>query len=308
MNTDNKFHLRGLVAAPFTPFDANGALNLAMIPRLADHYAATGVSGAFVCGTTGEGSSMSNEERMIAAGAWREATAGKLNLIVHVGHNSLADARALAAHAEKIGAEAVAAIAPCFFRPDSVSGLVDWCAGVAGAAPGTPFYYYHMPAMTGVNFAMVDFAPLAAKRIPNFGGIKFTHENIMDFSGALAAGAGAYDVLFGRDEILLSALVMGATGAVGSTYNYAAPIYNRVIKAYNAGDMAAARAEQMKSIQFIEVFCRYGGMPANKAIMKLIGLDCGPVRPPLPQITPAQEAALKADLEGIGFFDAIRAG
>ncbi|OAM89184.1 dihydrodipicolinate synthase family protein [Termitidicoccus mucosus] len=305
---NNKFHLTGLVAAPFTPFDANGALNLAMIPRLADHYAATGVSGAFVCGTTGEGSSMSNEERMIAAEAWRKATAGKLNLIVHVGHNSLVDSRALAAHAEKIGAEAVAAIAPCFFRPGSVSELVDWCAGIASAAPGTPFYYYHMPAMTGVNFAMVDFAPLAVKRIPNFGGIKFTHENIMDFSSALAAGEGGYDVLFGRDEILLSALVMGATGAVGSTYNYAAPIYNRVIKAYKAGDMAAARREQLKSIQFIEVFCKYGGMSANKVIMKLIGLDCGPVRQPLSQITSAQEAALKADLERIGFFEAVRVG
>jgi N-acetylneuraminate lyase len=306
MNTDNKFHLRGLVAAPFTPFDANGVLNLPMIPRLAGHYAATGVSGAFVCGTTGEGSSMSNEERMIAAEAWREATAGRLNLIVHVGHNSLADSRALAGHAEKIGAEAIAAIAPCFFRPDSVSGLVDWCAGIAGAAPKTPFYYYHMPAMTGVSFAMADFAALAVKRIPNFGGIKFTHENIMDFSSALAAGAGAYDVLFGRDEILLSALVMGATGAVGSTYNYAAPIYNRVIKAYNAGDLAAAREGQLKSIQFIEVFCRHGGMAANKVIMKFIGLDCGPVRQPLSQIAPDQEAALRADLERIGFFEEIR--
>jgi N-acetylneuraminate lyase len=305
---NNKFHLTGLVAAPFTPFDANGDLNLAMIPRLAAHYVATGVSGAFVCGTTGEGSSMSNEERMIAAAAWRKAAAGKLNLIVHAGHNSLADSRALAAHAEKIGADAVAAVAPCFFRPGSVSELVDWCAGIADAAPATPFYYYHMPAMTGVNFAMADFAPLAARRIPNFGGIKFTHENIMDFSSALAAGAGAYDVLFGRDEILLSALVMGATGAVGSTYNYAAPLYNRAIKAFNAGDMAAARKEQLKSIQFIEVFCKHGGMSANKAIMKLIGLDCGPVRRPLSQITPAQEAALKADLARIGFFETIRAG
>jgi N-acetylneuraminate lyase len=128
-----------------------------------------------------------------------------IRLIVHVGHNSAADSRALAVHAEKIGADAIAPIAPSFFHPEGVEGLVTWCVQVASAATKTLFYYYHMPSMSGVNIPMADFLPVAAKRIRTFGGIKFTHENIMDYGLTLTAAADKYDILFGRDEISSSA-------------------------------------------------------------------------------------------------------
>ncbi|MDF9828036.1 N-acetylneuraminate lyase [Ereboglobus sp. PH5-10] len=306
-NNNPAFHITGLIAAPFTPFDAKGRLKLGVIPKLVKYYKATGVSGAFVCGTTGEGASMSNEERFAVAKAWGAAMKGsRLKLIVHVGHNSLPESCALAAHAEKIGADAIATIAPSFFRPEGVDGLVEWCKKVATAAPKTPFYYYHMPSMSGVNVAMADFLPLAAKSIRTFGGIKFTHENIMDYGLTLAAAGDKYDILFGRDEILLSALVMGAKGAVGSTYNYASALYNRVIAAYNAGDMKSAAAWQLESMKFIQAFCKHGGMSANKAILGLLGMDCGPVRPPMTPIAKDKIAAMKADLEEAGFFKNIR--
>ncbi|MDR1010889.1 MAG: dihydrodipicolinate synthase family protein [Opitutaceae bacterium] len=306
-NNNPSFHLTGLIAAPFTPFDSKGRLKPGIIPKIAKYYKATGVSGAFVCGTTGEGASMSNEERCIVAGAWRDATKGTgIKLIVHVGHNSLADCRALAAHAEKISADAIAAIAPSFFRPEGIDGLVSWCEKVAAAAPRTPFYYYHMPSMSGVNVPMVDFLPVAAKCIKTFGGIKFTYENIMDYALTLNAAGDKYDILFGRDEILLSALAVGAKGAVGSTYNYAAALYNRVIAAFDAGDMKTAAALQGESMKFIQTFCNYGGMNANKAIPGLLGMECGPVRPPMTPVAKDKVAAMKADLEQLGFFNYIR--
>lgn len=306
-NNNPAFHLTGLIAAPFTPFDSKGRLKLGVIPRMVKYYVATGVSGIFVCGTTGEGASMSNDERRTVAEAWRAATREtNLKLVVHVGHNSITDSRALAAHAGEIGADAIAAIAPSFFRPDGIDALVDWCVQVASAAPKTPFYYYHMPSMSGVNIAMADFLPVAAKRIRTFGGIKFTHENIMDYGLTLAAAAGKYDILFGRDEILLSALAVGAKGAVGSTYNYASALYNRIIKAFDAGDMKSAAAMQTESMRFIQTFCKHGGMNANKAILGLLGMDFGPVRPPMTPVSKEKIAAMKADLEQIGFFDYIR--
>lgn len=297
--------LSGLIAAPFTPFQPDGALNLKQIAPLAARLSKQGVAGAFVCGTTGEGSSLTIAERKQIAARWRTDKPGGLKLIVHVGTNCIADSQELARHAQEIGADAIAAIAPCFFRPASVTDLAQWCADIASAAPDLPFYYYHMPAMTGVNVAMADFLPVAAARIPTFGGIKFTHENLLDYSLTLTAAGDRFDILFGRDEILLSALVLGAKGAVGSTYNYAAPIYHKVIDAHASGDHAAARAAQLEAAKFITAFSKYNGLSANKAIMRLIGLDCGPIRQPLSQIDPAQEALMKADLESIGFFDAI---
>src|SRR5687768_10736869 len=93
----------GLVAAPFTPFDDHGALNLRMVERQAASLVANRVIGAFVCGTTGEGLSLTTAERMALAQRWTSIAPETLQVIVHVGHTSLADCRALAAHAEKIG-------------------------------------------------------------------------------------------------------------------------------------------------------------------------------------------------------------
>jgi N-acetylneuraminate lyase len=143
-----------------------------------------------------------------------------------------------------------------------------------------------------------------ADRIPNLAGIKFTHENLMDYAACVRFEEGRFDVLFGRDEMLLPGLAAGATGAIGSTYNYAAPIYHRIIEAFNRGDLKTAQAEQARANAMIAVLIRYGGMPpAGKAFMRAIGLDCGTVRLPLRPLTDAQFEALRAGAEAVGFFD-----
>lgn len=295
--------LAGLIAAPFTPFHADGSVNLTMIDRLAPALAANGVSGAFVCGTTGEGSSLTIEERCAVAARWASARPASLKLVVHVGHLAQEESKVLARHAASIGADAIAALAPSFFKPASLDALISWCAGVAAAAPQTPFYYYHMPAMTGVDFPMADFITQASRHIPTLAGVKFTHENLMDFSRSVTAAGAGQAVLFGRDEILLGGLAFGARGAVGSTYNYMAPLYTRLIAAFEAGDIAGARELQQQSIKIIAIMVRHGGLAAGKAMMKLIGLDCGPVRPPMTTLTDAQSSALEAELRAGGFFE-----
>ncbi|PTX94497.1 dihydrodipicolinate synthase family protein [Opitutus sp. ER46] len=296
------FRLPGLTAAPFTAFRANGEVNLDMIPQQAALLARNGVSGAFICGTTGEGASMTSTERMSIAEAWLKARQPGLKVIVHVGHLALGDARALAAHAQAKGADAIATVAPCFFKPGA-NELVAWCGEVAAAAPKLPFFYYYMPSMTHVTVPAAEFLARAADRIPTLAGVKFTYEDLADFRAAKAFQQERFEVLFGRDEILLSGLELGATGAVGSTYNYAAPLYRRVIEAFRAGDLATAKREQAKAQAFIDVMNGAGGLPAGKAIMKMIGLDCGPVRLPLRSLTPEQEKRLEAGLRAVGFFD-----
>ena len=278
----------------------NGDLNLAMIKPLAERLVRDGVSGAFVCGTTGESLSLTLDERKAVAEAWREAAGDRLKVVVHVGHPCQRDAADLARHAAGIGADAVAAMGPSFFRPARVQELVEWCEGVAAAAPEVPFYYYHIPGMTGVGLPMADFLEAAEGRIPNLAGVKFSNDDLMDFAACLRCGDGRYDLLFGRDETLLSALVLGAHGAIGSTYNYMAPVYVEMIRAYQAGDLEAARAAQAKSVRLVRAFSRYPALAAQKAIMKWTGLDCGPVRPPLRNLSEGELRELRAAIEALG--------
>lgn len=295
--------ITGLIAAPFTPLLPDGELNLRLVARYIERLAYDGVRGAFICGTTGEGSSLTTAERMQVAVAWRKARTPDLKVIVHVGHNCNADSRALACHAQATGVDAIATLAPSFLRPSNIADLLDWCAPIAASAPQLPFYYYHMPSMAGADFSMAYFLKDAARKIPTFAGIKFTHDNLMDFGATLNAAGSRYSVLAGRDEILLSYLILGASGAVGSTYNYAAPIFLQLMAAHAAGDLKTARKWQALVRAFIGVMAKGGGMSANKAIMNLVtGINCGPVRLPLRSLSSAQIGRLRSELKATGFF------
>jgi len=293
--------LTRLVAAPFTAMNADSSLNLPMIELQVRALAENGVNGAFICGTTGEGLSLTTDERIQIAQKWLSVAPRSFPIIVHVGHQSLNESRQLAAHAQRIGAAAFATIAPTFFRVNILEQLVDYCARIADAAPNLPFFYYHMPAMSGADLPMHDFLNLASPRIPNLAGIKFTHENLMDYTRCLNFEEGRFNILFGRDEILLAALAMGAAGAVGSTYNYMPSIYHQLIQAFNAGNIESARRFQFIAIQIIAVMSRHGGLPAGKAMMKMIGIDCGPVRSPLQNLSPEALLSLTRELDQLGF-------
>ena len=298
-----KEHLTGLIAAPPTPMHGDGSLNLAVVERQAQCLIDNGIKAAFVCGSTGEGISLTTQERMQVAERWKAAAGDRLPILVHVGHHCLMDARALTAHAEKeIRARAIASLAPSYFKPQSIEDLVAFCSEVASAAPGTPFYYYHQPANSGVNFAMADFLKVAGERIPTFAGVKYTHGDMMDFGQCLDFEGGRFNILSGQDENLLGALALGAQGAIGSTYNSAAPLYHRIISAYQSGDMATARKEQGRARELVSVVTRFGLLPALKATMKIIGIDCGPCRLPLRTLSDREYQELRAELERIGFF------
>ena len=298
----NDFELGGLIAAPYTPFTPTGDLNFGVIEKQAERLVATGVKGAFVCGTTGEGLSMSTEARMQVAQRWAEVCrGGGLKLIVHVGHNSQADVVILAAHAQRIGAHAVSALPPFFYKPAKVEHLVSFLRPIAGAAPGLPFYFYHIPSMTAVTLSMHDLLQ-SAFQIPNFRGIKFTHGDLMEFERCKRFENGRYEIAWGIDEMFLGALAVGATSAVGSTYNYAAPNYTRMIAAFKSGDVATARQCAARSVDLVSILLCHGGLRTGKAIMALSGIDCGPTLPPVPPLTADELASVRRSLEEIGYF------
>jgi N-acetylneuraminate lyase len=292
---------KGLIAAPPTGFRADGNVDLKVVAPLAEHLQRQGVVGVFVNGTTGEGMSLSTEEREQLAVEWRRVLPAGMKLFVHVGHNSLPDCQRLSRHAQEIGADAIAAIAPGFFKSAGVAGLVEWCVPVAAAAPELPFYFYHMPSMTGVHVSTAEFLALAGKRIPNLAGIKFTFEAMGDYLAARLVDGGRFDVLWGRDEMLLGALAMGAEGGVGSTYNAITPIFLKLIEAFRRGDMAGAQDLQAKAGAIINVLAGSGNFfSALKALLQIQGVPITPAtRSPLDSLTPEQAAALYQKLQAI---------
>lgn len=298
--------LKGLVAATHTPFSADGTLNLDVVEKQAEHLLRSGVNAVFVGGSTGESHSLMVDERLALVNRWSDVVKSTNQLlIVHVGSNSLSDAKIMAAHAQGCGAVGISALAPSYFKPKSIRCLIDCCAEIAGAAPSLPFYFYDIPVLTGVSFSMPDFLQLAPERISNLVGLKFTNPDLMAYQKCLRVAGGCFDIPWGVDEYLLAALACGAIGGVGSSYNFAAPVYNRLIHAFENGDVQAAREEQYRSVQLIDLLASYGYMGAAKTLMGFLGVDVGQPRLPNSSLTGDEQNELRARLEQLGFFDWI---
>lgn len=302
-----KKSITGLFAAPFTPLHPDGSLNLSLIPQLVENLVADGLAGAFVCGSNGEGPNLTTQERIAVAEAFVKAADKRIQIWVHVGHSSIAESRALLQHAETIGADAASAVAAFYFKPTSVENLVDCMAQIAGAAPEFPFYYYHIPMLTGLGMDMVRFLELAETKIPNLHGIKYTAHTIWEYQACLTHFGDRFNILYGFDEMLLPALSVGAQAAIGSTFNFAAPLYLQVMRAFEDGDLLSARQTMSLLVDMVRMLIKHPPIPGQKAIMHMLGTDVGGCRLPLATLSAEQYETLKNDLERIGFWEALKA-
>jgi len=296
-------HLQGLIAAPFTPMKKDGSVNLDSIPEYYHFLKHNKVTGAFICGSTGEGVSMTSEEKKSVIKAWGDATKGDkdFQVMTLVGGTSIADGKDIARYAQQCGLYGVSFTAPFYFKPTNVEMLAACCKEIADAVPDMPFYYYHIPVLNGVGFPMIDLLKNVDGKISNFAGIKYTHEDFMDFLSCLHFQNGKYDMLWGRDENMLSALAVGSKGAVGSTFNYAAPLYYDLIDAFHQNDLEKAQSLQQQSIDMITLLGKYGGIATGKAYMKVVGIDCGEFRLPVKNMNAGQFEMFKKDVAQLNF-------
>jgi N-acetylneuraminate lyase len=296
--------LRGLIAATHTPLHADQSIAPERIAGLVEVLVARGVDGLYVLGSTGEGPSLSVAERRSVAAEFVRANAGRLPLLVQVGSTVLADARELAAHAAEIGADGVSAVFTSYFPVRGIEPVVEALASIAAAAPGLPFYAYHIPALSGIAVDPVDLLDRLAERAPNLAGLKFTAPQADLFQACVERFAGRLEILWGCDEMLLAGFTAGGRGAIGSTYNFAAPLYRAVLAALERADLPAARSAQARAVAMVRVLLRHGGGPAIKAAMGLSGYDCGPVRAPQQTVDGPTLDALRAGLEPFGLLAA----
>lgn len=294
--------LHELVVATHTPFHANGSLASEVVATQAAFLAANGIRTIFMTGSTGESHSVTCAEKLELYDAW--AVAGKANgvsVIAHVGGNCIDDSKTLARRAGELGFKAISALAPSYYKPANLSALIDCCAAIAAEAPDTPFYYYDIPALTGLTLPMEKFLLDAPARIPTLAGIKFTNPDLVSYRRSLDIAGNDFDLPWGVDEMLLAGLSTGARGGVGSTYNWAPRLYMDLISAHGKGDLTEARRLQSVSIAMIDAIAATGFLGTAKALMGRLGVPVGPARLPLGNPTEAQIDALMIRLDELGF-------
>ena len=295
----------GLIDAPFTPFRANGDVDLEPIAAYGAMLKKNGLQGVFINGSSGEGYMLTTDERKALAEEWVKQAPKGFKVIVHVGSCCLRESIALARHAAEIGAWGIGAMAPPFPRIGRIEELVKYCEQIAAAAPNLPFYYYHIPAFNGAFLPMLDLLKAVDGRIPNFAGIKYTYESLYEYNQCRLYANGKFDMLHGQDETILPSLAQGgAQGGIGGTTNYNGRELVAIIDAWKNGDVEAARRHQNFAQEVINVICHYrGNIVGGKRIMKLMGFDLGSNRVPFQNMTDEEEARMKAELDAIDFFN-----
>lgn len=295
----------GLISAPFTAFGADGEVRVDLIPQYVDYLLEKqGVRGAFVNGTTGEGLSLTVEERKRIAEAWVKAGKDKLDvIIIHIGANSLRDAQELARHAQEIGATGIASLPPLFYKAVTLDHLVTYFKALADAAPKIPLMLYHIPSFSGVEISLGDFLPKARKEIPTFCGAKFTSVDVRDLLKCHRPSKNPpVKILSGFDEVLLPCLASGITAAVGASYNFMGRLSLKIMDAYKNGDNATAWRYQQKVHEALEIIVKRGQAIAclKETMNQVSPMYFGPPRLPLVALSPRTQEDLTKDLQKLG--------
>ena len=312
-----------LLHSAYTPFsDADSSsLDVSGVPRLAAQAKKMGVNTIFVGGSMAEFDTMSIAERKTLMDAWLAAAQEQgLYTIVNVGTTVVADAQDLAAHAAAGGADAIATVPPYYNRAGDIPTLVDWLAEVASGAPELPFWYYHLPGVTYVDFSMADLLPAADasgkldQLTKRGGGVKYVSSDLEDFlaSSNWAAEAAASGSGRNLTTILFAPEPKAAGFALQEPYaggvlaeDFYAPTYLRMRAAYEAADAPGTIAEQnWKQFQAEPIFSKYGGTAAKRATYrKSCGVEMGCNRLPGSCFNESNYASLVSELDAIGFWD-----
>jgi N-acetylneuraminate lyase len=295
--------LEGILPAIHTAFDAREEIDFGVQRELIRRLIAQGVHGFFVCGTSAEFPFLSIEEREKIADVIAAESGGRAAMVVQVGGTRPRDAVRLAQHAERLGASAVSAVPPYYYsyRADSI---VDYLREIASST-ALPFFYYHIPERTGV--AMDERFVERLLQVPNLAGLKYSHGDLV-FQERLQQLAGPKLRIFcGFDELLLPSLLAGACGAIGSTYNFLAPVFVPLWKAFHEGKIADAQALQRRANKIITVLARYPGIAGSKEALRLLGVDVGLPRAPQSRLHASERVQFEREMLAAGFQESAHA-
>lgn len=276
-------NFRGVIPALLTPFTNSGDINYNALRKLVRMNLNKGVAGFYVCGSTAEAFLLSLDERKKILETVVDENNGQATIISHVGCISQDQAAELARHAKENGADAMSSIPPFYFG-FSWEEIRDYYFGLVDAVD-LPMFIYNFPGNSGVKLTVDNVQTFL--RDPRFIGVKHTSS---DYYMLERFKHTREDVIVynGYDEMFLSGIAMGADGGIGSTYNFMAEKFIRIMKLCEEGKLPEARAEQHRANNILEFLMRVGIMPGEKAILNRMGIDMGACRKPFRQLTEAE--------------------
>ena len=275
---------RGVIPAFYACYDGDGAVSRDAARRLTRYFVEQGVKGVYVGGSSGECIYQSVEDRKKTLEAVMEEGAGRLTVIAHVACNNTKDSQELAAHAAKLGVDAIAAIPPIYFKLPEYSVAGYW-NDISAAAPDTDFIIYNIPQLAGTALTMSLLKTMLLN--PQVAGVKNSSMPVQDIQMFKAEAMGTRDdfiVFNGPDEQLVSGLAMGADAGIGGTYGAMPELAGRIYTLAMEGRYKEAKAIQYDVNEIIYKLCSgrgnmYGMIKEVLPISR--GIDIGGVRKPL---------------------------
>lgn len=284
---------KGVIPAFYACYDAEGNISPEGVQALTKYFVEKGVKGVYVNGSSGECIYQSVEDKKIVLENVMKAAEGKLTVIAHVACNNTKDSMELAAHAEKLGADAIAAIPPIYFRlPEHA--IAQYWNDISSAAPNTDFVIYNIPQLAGVALTMNLFAEM--RKNPRVIGVKNSSMPAQDIQMFKDAAGEDYIIFNGPDEQFISGRVIGAEGGIGGTYGVMPELFLKMNEYVKAGETEKAKEIQYAANTVIYKMCSAKGnlYGVIKAILKLNeGLELGGVRKPLPSLVDTDQTIVK---------------
>lgn len=275
----------GVIPAFYACYDEEGNVSPNRVRQLTRYFINAGVKGTYVCGSSGECIYQSKEERKLVLENVMDEAKGRLTVIAHVACNNTADSMELAAHAEKLGVDAIASIPPIYFRLPEY-GIAKYWNDISSAAPNTDFIIYNIPQLAGVALTPSLFREM--RKNPRVIGVKNSSMPVQDIQLFKSEGGDDCVIFNGPDEQFISGRLMGAEGAIGGTYGVMPQLFLKADACLKAGDWETARNIQYDIDQIIYSMCACKGnmYAVIKELLRRNGLDIGSVRSPLTPLVP----------------------
>ena len=275
----------GVIPAFYACYDEEGNVSPNRVRQLTRYFINAGVKGTYVCGSSGECIYQSKEERKLVLENVMDEAKGRLTVIAHVACNNTADSMELAAHAEKLGVDAIASIPPIYFRLPEY-GIAKYWNDISSAAPNTDFIIYNIPQLAGVALTPSLFREM--RKNPRVIGVKNSSMPVQDIQLFKSEGGDDCVIFNGPDEQFISGRLMGAHGAIGGTYGVMPQLFLKADACLKAGDWETARNIQYDIDQIIYSMCACKGnmYAVIKELLRRKGLDIGSVRLPLTPLVP----------------------
>ncbi|MBQ4631365.1 MAG: N-acetylneuraminate lyase [Clostridia bacterium] len=284
----NKY--KGIFTALLTPFDSANKINEKELEKLVKFCLGKGVKGFYVCGSTGEAFLLSTEERKQVMEIVKSC-APDSTLIAHIGSINESEATELAKHATKLGYDAISSVSPFYYK-FTFEEIKNYYTRLADEA-GLPMLVYHIPLFSGVSMSTQEMASFLSDE--RFLGIKYTSNDFFTLEQC-KTNFPTKIVYNGFDEMLLSGLVMGADGAIGSTYNLMADKFVKIYELFGQGKIAEAQKIQQEANKIITVLCKIGVMQAEKEVLNQLGFNFGVCRHPFGEPTKADKELIAKEI------------